>query len=131
MNQGQLEAARSLGTETIYTSRKEAIHEKYPYRYDSHERAHTSLRSAAAAQVSPSDLIAASTLTPFTLEAGKFARWLHKGPYSELHQTWQAGYRALAASGVQAKGVCYEAYLNDPCQTKRDELMTAIYQRIE
>ncbi|NBQ10194.1 MAG: GyrI-like domain-containing protein [Betaproteobacteria bacterium] len=90
-----------------------------------------SLRSDAAAQVSPSDLIAASTLTPFTLEAGKFARWLHKGPYSELHQTWQAGYRALAASGVQAKGVCYEEYLNDPCQTKPDELMTAIYQRIE
>ncbi|NBY56503.1 MAG: AraC family transcriptional regulator [Betaproteobacteria bacterium] len=131
MNQGQLEAARSLGTETIYTSRKEAIHEKYPYRYDSHERAHTSLRSAAAAQVSPSDLIAASTLTPLTLEAGKFARRLHKGPYCALHQTCRAGYRALAASALQAKGVCYEAYLNDPCQTKRDELMTAIYQRIE
>ncbi|NBT72512.1 MAG: hypothetical protein EBT36_14380 [Betaproteobacteria bacterium] len=123
MNQGQLEAARSLGTETIYTSRKEAIHEKYPYRYDSHERAHTSLRSAAAAQVSPSDLIAASTLT--------LARRLHKGPYCALHQTCRAGYRALAASALQAKGVCYEAYLNDPCQTKRDELMTAIYQRIE
>jgi AraC family transcriptional regulator len=93
--------------------------------------AQDSLRSDAAAQVSPSDLVAASTLRPLTLEAGKFARWLHKGPYSELHGTWQAGYRALAASGLQAKGVCYEEYLNDPCQTAPDELMTAIYQRIE
>ena len=93
--------------------------------------AQESLRSDAAAQVSPSDLIAASTLMPLTLEAGKFARWTHKGPYSELHQTWQAGYRSLAARGLQAKGVCYEEYLNDPCHTKPDELLTAIYQRIE
>jgi AraC family transcriptional regulator len=93
--------------------------------------AQESLRSDAAAQVSQADLITAGRLTIVTIHAGSFARWLHKGPYSELHHTWQTGYRALAAKGLQAKGVCYEEYLNDPCQTTPDELLTAIYQRIE
>ena len=90
-----------------------------------------SLRSDAAAQVCENHHIATQRLTADRIAAGRFARWIHKGPYSGLHTTWQAGYQAMHQLGLQSKGICYEEYLNDPCHTAPEDLMTAIYQQIE
>ena len=89
-----------------------------------------SLRSDAAAQIADNDLITDTMLKPFTIGAGSFARWTHKGPYKDLHNTWQAGYKAMADLGLQANGVCYEAYVNDPCNTEPHLLITEIYQQL-
>jgi effector-binding domain-containing protein len=89
------------------------------------------LRSDAAAQVSENHHIATQRLTADWITAGRFARWIHKGPYSGLHTSWQAGYQAMHQLGLQSKGICYEEYLNDPCNTAPQDLMTAIYQQIE
>ena len=88
------------------------------------------LRSDAAAQVGEVRHITSRRLTADSIAAGLFARWIHKGPYSELYATWQAGYQAMHQRGFQAKGVCYEEYLNDSCSTGPQDLMTAIYQQI-
>nr|NDG08963.1 AraC family transcriptional regulator [Oxalobacteraceae bacterium] len=90
-----------------------------------------SLRSDAAAQVCENHHIATQRLTADRIAAGRFARWIHKGPYSGLHTSWQAGYQAMHQLGLQSKGICYEEYLNDPCNTAPQDLMTAIYQQIE
>lgn len=90
-----------------------------------------SLRSDAAAQVCENHHIATQRLTADWITAGRFARWIHKGPYSGLHTSWQAGYQAMHQLGLQSKGICYEEYLNDPCNTAPQDLMTAIYQQIE
>ena len=94
------------------------------------ETSQASLRSDAAAQVSENHHIATQRLTADRIAAGRFARWIHKGPYSGLHATWQAGYQSMHQLGLQSKGVCYEEYLNDPCSTAPQALMTAIYQQI-
>ena len=88
------------------------------------------LRSDAAAQVSDTFPVADSGLTLYTIPSGRFARWTHKGPYDQLQGSWQAGYKAMVEMGLDARGVCYEEYLNDPCNTEPDALMTAIYQQI-
>ena len=49
---------------------------------------HDSLRSDAAAQIADNDLITDTMLKPFTIGAGSFARWTHKGPYKDLHNTY-------------------------------------------
>ena len=95
------------------------------------ETSQASLRSDAAAQVSENHHIATQRLTADWITAGRFARWIHKGPYSGLHTSWQAGYQAMHQLGLQSKGICYEEYLNDPCNTAPQDLMTAIYQQIE
>ena len=94
------------------------------------EIAQALLRSDAAVQVSEKHHIAIRRLTADRIAAGRFARWIHKGPYSGLHATWQAGYQSMHQLGLQSKGVCYEEYLNDPCNTAPQALMTAIYQQI-
>ena len=95
------------------------------------ETSQASLRSDAAAQVSENHHNATQRLTADWITAGRFARWIHKGPYSGLHTSWQAGYQAMHQLGLQPKGICYEEYLNDPCNTAPQDLMTAIYQQIE
>jgi len=95
------------------------------------ETSQASLRSDAAAQVSENHHNATQRLTADWITAGRFARWIHKGPYSGLHTSWQAGYQAMHQLGLQSKGICYEEYLNDACNTAPQDLMTAIYQQIE
>ena len=95
------------------------------------ETSQASLRSDAAAQVSENHHNATQRLTADWITAGRFARWIHKRLYSGLHTSWQAGYQAMHQLGLQSKGICYEEYLNDPCNTAPQDLMTAIYQQIE
>jgi AraC family transcriptional regulator len=69
-----------------------------------------------------------------TIAGGKYAVFLHKGPYSNLNQT----YNYIMAEWYPASGEkfrelpCFEMYLNrDPGKTKPENLKTAIYVPIE
>lgn len=63
-----------------------------------------------------------------TLPGGKVAVFLHRGPYAELHRTYDAIYGAwLPASGQElAEHSCYEIYLNTPEETAPADLLTEI-----
>lgn len=63
------------------------------------------------------------------LQAGKWAVFLHEGPYETLWQTWNSIYRDwLPSSGRELRDVPpYEVYLNDPKRTEPEDLRTEIY----
>jgi AraC family transcriptional regulator len=67
------------------------------------------------------------------LEGGRWAVFLHRGPYETMWQTWNAAYRDwLPASGEQLRDVSpYEVYLDDKSKTKPEDLRTEIYIPIE
>ncbi|MDY0109375.1 MAG: AraC family transcriptional regulator [Candidatus Krumholzibacteria bacterium] len=67
------------------------------------------------------------------LEAGRYAVFLHEGPYHRLAATYAAIYRQwLPQSGVALRdAICFEKYLNSPDQAKPDDLRTEIWIPIE
>jgi AraC family transcriptional regulator len=85
------------------------------------------LRSAACISV-PAGWIPAGELGERYIEGGRYARIVHRGPYSELgtaydwlYQTW------LPASEEEPRDLpCLEEYLNDPRQVSVKELETAV-----
>lgn len=62
------------------------------------------------------------------LPAGRYAVFVHRGPYEELNRTWRMIYREwLPSSQHQLRiGAAYEAYLNDPRTTAREDLLTEV-----
>ncbi len=68
-----------------------------------------------------------------TIEGGKYAVFIHKGPYRNLHLTYDQIYKDwLAESKSQVKDLpCFEKYLNDPERTRAEELLTEIYIPIQ
>ncbi len=64
-----------------------------------------------------------------TLEGGRWAVFLHKGPYEMMWQTWNAAYRDwLPASGAsRSDSPPYEVYLDSPSQTAPEDLRTELY----
>ena len=85
------------------------------------------LRSAACISV-PVGWVPARELGEGYVEGGRYARIVHRGPYSELglaydwlYQTW------LPASAEEPRNLpCLEEYLNDPRQVPVKELETAV-----
>lgn len=63
------------------------------------------------------------------IEGGKFAIFLHKGPYENFQHTYDAIYKSwLPESGVELRNEpCFELYLNDPKKTKPEKLKTEIF----
>jgi AraC family transcriptional regulator len=63
------------------------------------------------------------------LAGGKYAIFMHKGPYALLPQTWAQTYRDwLPASGEQLRDeMPFEVYLDDPEKTREEELRTEIW----
>lgn len=63
------------------------------------------------------------------IRAGKWAVFMHKGPYETMWQTWNSAYRDwLPASGEELRDASpYEVYLDDIAQTKPEDLRTEIY----
>ena len=63
------------------------------------------------------------------LGGGEYARLLHKGPYENLRESYDALYgRWLPASGREpADKPPFEKYLNDATKTKPEKLKTEIY----
>ncbi len=68
-----------------------------------------------------------------TIAGGRYAVFMHEGPYSELAQTYGQIYRAwLPQSGEKLRDVsCFEIYLNSPDQVKPADLRTEIWIGIE
>lgn len=75
------------------------------------------------------DIELAGTLAWQEVPAGRYAVFTHVGPYSGLHDTWDAIYRDwLPATGHALRDVApFELYVNDPSKTPPEQLHTDIY----
>lgn len=64
-----------------------------------------------------------------TIAGGKYAAFLHKGPYTGLHELYRKIYAQwLPQSGMTLRdNTCFEKYLNDASKVKPAELLTEIY----
>lgn len=64
-----------------------------------------------------------------TLPAGRYAIFIHKGPYENLWQTWNAIYRDwVPTSGETLRDAPpYELYVCDMTKTAPEDLVTEIY----
>lgn len=68
-----------------------------------------------------------------TLPGGKYAVFLHKGPYDQIDATYDQIFSAwLPQSPFKLRDTpCYEMYLKDPRRTKPENLETQIYVPIQ
>jgi len=73
------------------------------------------------------------TVQSMTIEGGDYATLLHKGPYEKLGQSWKtlfldwlptSGRKVVCGQGGK---VSFEQYLNDPDQTKPEDLLTILH----
>ncbi len=67
------------------------------------------------------------------IAAGKYAVFMHKGPYQTLSKTYDNIYKGwLPQSGYKLRDLpCFEKYLNDPEKVKAEKLKTEIYLPVE
>jgi len=75
-----------------------------------------------------------SGLRKMTITGGKYAKFLHKGPYENFHETYSFIFNEwLHESNHKLRDdPCFEIYLNkDPRRTKPENLKTEIYIPIE
>lgn len=61
-----------------------------------------------------------------TLPAGNYAMTVHQGPYGKIRSAYNALAKKVKEEGFQATGVSYEYYLNDPVNTKPNDLLTQV-----
>jgi effector-binding domain-containing protein len=61
-----------------------------------------------------------------TQPAGKYAITMHQGPYSKIRPAYNTLTKKVKDEGYQASGVAYEYYLNDPMNTKANDLLTQV-----
>ena len=91
---------------------------------------HEMLRSDAAMTL-PSGAHTPNGLIEQRIPAGRFASFVHKGPYEELPKTWaRLKNEWLPANGYRAAQPSYEIYLNNPITTAKPELLTEILLRL-
>jgi AraC family transcriptional regulator len=84
------------------------------------------LRSAAALPVSEGEVLPAG-LVEQRLDGGRFACFLHVGPYEGLPAAWAEAVATFLSSGhARRPGPSVEIYLNDPTQVSPDALRTEI-----
>lgn len=62
------------------------------------------------------------TMTP----SGKAATSLYIGPYEDAEPVYDALMKWISDNGLEANGVAYEIYLNDPAETPPEQLKTRI-----
>lgn len=63
--------------------------------------------------------------------AGKAISAIHKGAYKDLEKTYTRMMAYLAQNNLQATGIYYDYYLNDPATTPKDELLTRVVYLIQ
>ena len=89
------------------------------------------LRSAAALPVSEAETLPAGVVEE-RLDGGRFACFLHVGPYEGLRAAWAEAVSTFLSSGHQRRtGPSLELYLNDPMQVRPDALETEIAIPVE
>ena len=64
-----------------------------------------------------------ATRTP----SGKAVGALSIGPYEEAGPVYDALMKCVRDNGLEANGVAYEIYLNDPAETPPEQLKTRVY----
>lgn len=55
------------------------------------------------------------------------AKIVHKGPYEECTGTYERLFAWIKEKGMNVVGPTREAYLNDPREVSKEEIMTEIY----
>ncbi len=70
-------------------------------------------------------------IQPASLPAGKAAMALHVGPYEKIEETYNALAAFVKERHLTPKTFSYEFYLNDPRETKPEDLKTEIYFPLE
>ena len=65
-------------------------------------------------------------MKPGALPSGRTAVAVHKGPYDKSEPTYNALMAFIQQSKAEARGLCYEVYLNEPDTTKPEDLLTEI-----
>lgn len=98
------------------------------YHDDPDATAQDELRSDAAFVV-PEAAELPSGLREEYVPAGRYACFVHEGPYAQLGDVWARFMGEwLPASGHRVgDGLCYEAYLNTPMDVPEEELRTELY----
>ncbi len=74
----------------------------------------------------PGELPGRDNIKAGRLPGGRQATVLHTGPYDKVGAAYEALQKWMAEKGYQATGVAYEFYLNDPDQTKPEDLQTLV-----
>lgn len=84
---------------------------------------------AAASALAPPSLELSGSLEWWRIEPGPAAVFLHRGPYSRLHETWSAIYADWYPSSPHAlrDAPPFEVMLNDPERTAPQDLLTEIW----
>ncbi len=57
----------------------------------------------------------------------KAAVTLHVGPYEKIDEAYNRLSAFVKKQGLETESYCYEFYLNDPAETRPEELKTEIY----
>jgi len=66
-------------------------------------------------------------IQPSQIFGGKVATCLYVGPYGDIGPAYEALTQHVKEKGLEASGVAYEFYLNDPQTVQPAELQTQIY----
>ena len=67
-----------------------------------------------------------------TIPGGRYAKGIHKGPYSKMNDAWGDFWSAIHASGSKPRPVApFELYISDMDATPEDELITELYVAVE
>ena len=74
----------------------------------------------------PKELPGKEKIKASRIPAGRFAVVLHAGPYDKVGPAYEALTKWVAEKGYEATGVAYELYLNDPTETKPEDLKTQV-----
>lgn len=74
----------------------------------------------------PAELPGKDNIKAGHMPGGRWAAVLHTGPFDKVGQAYEALAKWAAEKGYQATGVSYEFYLNDPDQTKPEDLQTLV-----
>lgn len=87
-----------------------------------------SLTKRSGASTRP-DIPLTGGLAWWEVPAGRYAVFTHIGPYTKLHETWNAIYRDWLPTTDVALGdePPFELYVNDPIETPPEELRTDIH----
>lgn len=90
------------------------------------------LRSDACVEVGPEVAFEVGDVRVLEIPANTYAVYTHVGSYEQLGEAWSrfveewfptSGYRTGA-------GVCFERYLNSPCEVPEAQLVTELYEPI-
>ena len=72
-------------------------------------------------------------MTIVEIGGGKYAKYVHKGPYDQLKSAWRTVMDEIKNSKTysNADKPSFEIYLNEPGKTKPEDLITEIYMPVE